>query len=176
MRYLILSDIHGLIDNLPIIKEKLQDCEKLIVLGDLYYADFFHQISPSFNPEYVEEFLKKEKNKIVCVRGNCDSEEVVKNSTFPIHEELVQIADSPKNIFATHGHIYNEKNWDKENTILFFGHYHIPFIQKRNNCIFVNPGSISLPKGEEKPSYAILTDKDITIYDIEGTILDQTEI
>lgn len=176
MRYLIVSDIHGIVENLPVIKEKAEDCDKLIVLGDIYYADYYHRLSPNYNPEYVEGFLKQEKNKIICVRGNCDSGEVVKNSTFPIHEELVQITNSPLEVFATHGHIYNEKNWDKENTILLFGHYHIPFIQKKNNCIFVNPGSISLPKGAEKPSYAILTDQDITIYDIDGMILNQIQI
>lgn len=175
MKYIVISDIHGIVDNLPLIKEKSQDCEKIILLGDLYYADYYHRFSNSYNKEFVEEFLISIKDKLICIRGNCDSEEDVKKSSFPIQEGLFQISKNPL-IFATHGHLYNEKNWEQDQAILLFGHYHIPIIQKRNDCIYVNPGSISLPRGKEKPSYAILTEKEITIYDIENNVLDSIRL
>ena len=116
MKYIVISDIHGIVDNLPLIKEKSQDCEKIILLGDLYYADYYHRFSNSYNKEFVEEFLISIKDKLICIRGNCDSEEDVKKSSFPIQEGLVQISKNPL-IFATHGHLYNEKNCDKEDFV-----------------------------------------------------------
>ena len=175
MKYIVISDIHGIVANLPIIKEKSQDCDKIIILGDLYYANFRNRLSPYYNPKYVKELLKLEKDKIICVNGNCDSEEDIKNSDFPIQEGLIQISQTPL-IYATHGHLYNDKNWYKENSILLFGHYHIPLIQKKDKCIYVNPGSISLPKGKEKASYAILTEKEIFLYDIDNNIIDSVKI
>jgi putative phosphoesterase len=170
MRYLIISDIHGVASNLPIIKEELQNCDKLIVLGDLYYRDYYHRFNPDYNPEYVKYFLESEREKLICMKGNCDSFIPEYQFEFPMFN-LVLITENPFKIYATHGHLYNEKNWNKDHTILLFGHYHIPLIQKKNHIIFINPGSISVPRGNNKPSYAILTAKKVTIYDIDKKII-----
>ena len=50
MKYMIISDIHGMTTNLQIIKDKLDDCDKLIVLGDLYYPEFRNRLSPYYDP------------------------------------------------------------------------------------------------------------------------------
>ena len=154
MKYMIISDILGMTTNLQIIKDKLDDCDKLIVL---------------------EAFLITEKEKLICLKGNCDRIKNITDNAFPM-ENIIKIDNDSYDIYATHGHLYNDRNWHQPNSILLFGHYHIPFITKNNSNIFVNPGSISVPRGKEKPSYAILTEKDITIYDIDGQIIDQMKL
>ena len=175
MKYMIISDIHGMTTNLPVIKDKLDDCDKLIVLGDLYYPEFRNRLSPYYDPEYIKAFLITEKEKLICLKGNCDRIKNITDNAFPM-ENIIKIDNDSYDIYATHGHLYNNRNWHHPNSILLFGHYHIPFITKSNSNIFVNPGSISVPRGKEKPSYAILTEKDITIYDIDGQIIDQMKL
>ena len=55
----------------------------------------------------------------------------------------------------THGHIFNKDNLPpmEEGDILLYGHFHIPFAEKIDEKIFLNPGSISLPKENFENSY-----------------------
>lgn len=176
MRIMFISDIHGIKKNLPLIHEKYNEyhCEKLVVLGDLYYTNWMNKGREDYDPEYVRDFLESFKTRLICVRGNCDSEEDLKYGSFPI-EELTKVLDKPL-LYITHGHLYNETNWNKANSILVFGHYHIPFIEEKDSNIYINPGSISLPKENYKPSFMVWDEKTFTIYDVENHIIAQKEM
>ena len=178
MKILFTSDIHGIKKNLPVIQEKYREfnCEKIVVLGDLYYANWQVQNSDDYDREYVRDFLDIYKDHLVCVRGNCDSEEDTKYGHFTVIDDYIKVQEEPIEIYATHGHLYNENHWDKENSVLVFGHYHIPFIEERGNNLFINPGSISLPKEGYNPSFLIWDEKKFTIYDVEGNVIAQKEI
>lgn len=92
------------------------------------------------------------------VKGNMDGH------YFP---EAQEIHLGNKKVFVTHGHLEGVKRSLKELTeeaqrkhadIVCFGHSHIPFCEKIEGIIYVNPGSISLPKGPEpQKTYARLT-------------------
>ena len=73
-------------------------------------------------------------------------------------------------IYATHGHIYNENNLPpmKEGDILLHGHTHVLKAEKREGYILLNPGSVSIPKEGNVPSYAVLEDGKFIIRDFEG--------
>ena len=176
MRIMFISDIHGIKKNLPLIHEKYNEyqCKKLVVLGDLYYANWMNKGREDYDPEFVRDFLDSFGDKLICVRGNCDSEEDLEYGSFPI-QEITQVMEKPL-VYATHGHIYNETNWNKENSILIFGHYHIPFIEEKDSNIYINPGSISLPKEDYKPSYMIWDENEFVIYDVENQIIAKKEI
>ena len=175
MKIMFISDVHGIEDNLNFIKEKYNElkCEKLIVLGDIYYIGPRNEMKESYNIKKVYDFLNSFKNNIICIKGNCDSEIDETINQFPTIDKLGIISDLNNDIYLTHGHIYNEDNWNYENTILVYGHFHIPFIKEKNNNIFINPGSISLPKNDYKPSYLIYDNNKFTIYDIENNIIDE---
>ncbi len=177
MKIMFISDIHGFKTNLPLVKEKFQEyqCDKLVVLGDLYAINPERQTEPGYDRKYVQEFLDSFQEKMVCVRGNCDSEKVVKESHFPIIPEVGTVQTPKEELYITHGHIYHEGNWEKENTTLIYGHTHIPFIHEKENKTFINPGSISLPLGKEPPSYLLFDGKTFTIYDIFDNILYQKD-
>ena len=173
MKLMIISDIHGIKNNLEFIKEEFikEKCDKLIVLGDLYYIGPRNKMMNDYDISYVEKFLESFKDKLICIQGNCDSEVDLEFSNFPIIKGLSIIKTDTKELFITHGHIFNETNWDRENTILIFGHYHIPFIKEIGNNLFINPGSISIPKDNHKPSYLIFEENKCTIYDIDKEII-----
>ena len=69
---------------------------------------------------------------------------------------------------------YNFENDRKFNRkgILVYGHEHIPYIKKKDNMIYINVGSISLPRNDNNPTYAVYEEKKITIYDINKTVVD----
>ena len=61
-------------------------------------------------------------------------------------------------IFATHGHIYNENNLPPfhKGDILLHGHTHVPVCADRGDYIYMNPGSLSIPKEDSWHGYMIL--------------------
>ena len=73
MKLLVISDIHGIKTNLPLIKKKFKEfsCDSLIVLGDLYY-NYGRTGQDDYDPEYVRNFLDSFSDKLVCMKGNCD--------------------------------------------------------------------------------------------------------
>ena len=178
MKILFVSDIHGITDNLEIIDKKIKELkiDKLVCLGDIYYAGPSYSYKYSINSSKVLEFLTKYKDILICMRGNCDSDVDIKASDFPICEGISLINTDDINIYLTHGNIYNlEKNNKVNNGVLIYGHYHIPYIKKENNVIYICVGSISLPK-ENNPTYALYENKKITIYDIYDNIIDEISL
>lgn len=169
MNLMIISDIHGIKTNLEIIKKKYHEynCEKLIILGDVFY---YWKDNKDYDPEYIKEFLKEFKNQLICLKGNCDSEINFIDSNIKV-KDLECLTIDNKEVYLTHGHIYNETNWTKENTILIFGHYHFPFIIEKGNNTFINPGSISLPRNNSEPSYLIYHHNKFEIFDIYDNII-----
>ena len=175
MKLMFISDIHGISTNLKKIKEKFEElkCDKLVVLGDLYYIGPRNKMIEGYNISEVQEFLESMKDKLLCMRGNCDSEVDLMVTNFPIMNDLSFIMTENHDLYITHGHIYNESNWMKENSILIYGHFHIPFIKKIETNYYINPGSISLPKEGNKLSYLIYDENKVTIYDIHDNIIKQ---
>ena len=49
-------------------------------------------------------------------------------------------------------------------------------IEKENGRIYANPGSISLPKNNSQHSYLIFQDKELILKDIDGNIIQKTNL
>lgn len=175
MRVLVVSDIHGsgvYADKLKKIIKK-ENPEKIVVLGDLYYHGPRNPLTDGYNPMKVTELLNSLKDKLEVVRGNCDAEVDEMISEFSIKENILEKING-KSIFFSHGHIYNIDNFPMEDfDIMFYGHYHTCFIKKYDNKLFVNPGSISLPKENTPHSYAMIEEKDIFIKDVDGNVIEE---
>ena len=177
MKLLFISDIHGIKTNLPKIKERFEEleCDKLVVLGDLFYIGPRNKMIEGYDIEYVKEFLNSFKDKIICVQGNCDSEVDKMVCEFPIVSELGVISTINEDLYITHGHIYNESNWNLTNSTLIYGHLHIPFIKQIETNTYINPGSISLPKNGI-PTYLFYNEEEFIIYDIEDNEVEKKSL
>lgn len=180
MKILFISDIHGIDINLRKIESIIDNekIDKLVVLGDLYYARPLYNKKYEVNSNNVKDILTKYSDKIICLRGNCDSDVDVKVSDFPICNNLSLICIDGLDIYLTHGNEYNleKNNKFNRNGILVYGHEHIPYIKKKGDMLYINVGSISLPRDNNKPTYMIYENKKFTIYDIEGNIFDSIEL
>ncbi len=180
MKIMFLSDVHG---SLYYTEKALEifESEKathLFLLGDIMYHGPRNPLTKDYNPAKVAELLNEVKDKIIAVRGNCDSEVDQMLLQFPIMSDYNIFALENYKIFATHGHIYNKENMPVLNKgdVFIHGHFHLPMAEKIDDVYYLNPGSISLPKENNDNSYAILENNKFEIKNLEGNIIKSIEI
>ena len=176
-KYLIISDIHGSNYYANKINEicKRENPDKIILLGDLYYHGLRNPLPKEYNPMKVAELLNSLKEKILCVKGNCDAEVDEMISEFEFKDNI-ELNINGKKFFFTHGQKYNMENIPKEINVLVYGHFHTGFIKEKDGVICVNSGSISLPKNNTKNSYLIIENNKIVLKDVEGNIISKKDI
>ena len=156
MKYMVISDIHGEINNLNRVLDiyKYENCSKLIILGDLFNYGI------DYNREDIINRLNLMKKNIVAARGNCDNN--ISGILFDI-PYINKINLNNKKIFLTHGHLYNKESLLKlDSDIILIGHSHISNIENINDKLIVNPGSISKSRRGEN-SFAIIDNEFISI-------------
>lgn len=175
MKIFFISDIHGslyyLEKALEIYKE--EGASYIVLLGDALYHGPRNPLPEDYNPQAVATLLNQYKDKIIAVRGNCDSEVDQMLIEYPMMADYSIILHNNRRLFLTHGHIYNENNLPNlsENDVLVHGHTHLPVAKKYNKIYVLNPGSVTLPKENNPNSYAILQDDLFQIKDLEGTVI-----
>lgn len=170
MRILFISDIHGITTNLNVLNKRQFD--KLVVLGDLYSPRFDDQ-----NNDEVRHILEQYQDKIIYLRGNCDSETDIKRLSLPVCDmTLLSIDDI--DIYCHHGHKYSyskSQNFYKKG-ILIYGHEHHPYIKQEDDMTYICVGSISIPRYNSDPSYCWYEDRLFTIYNVDGEELASVKI
>lgn len=180
MKWLIASDIHGsefYCRELLSAFEK-ENADRILLLGDLLYHGPRNDLPKNYNPKTVLALLNEQKNNILCVRGNCDGEVDQMVLEFPIMADYAIIELGSRIIFATHGHIFNEKNIPPlhKGDILLHGHTHVPKCVEHEDYIYMNPGSVSLPKEESHHGYMTLENGKFLWKNFEGKILKEYNI
>ena len=180
MKLMFASDIHGSAYYCGKMLEAYQaeEAGRLILLGDILYHGPRNDLPKEYAPKEVIAMLNLMKNDICAVRGNCEAEVDQMVLDFPVMADYCVILADGKAIYATHGHIYNENNLPplKNGDILIHGHTHVLKAEKREDYTLLNPGSVSIPKEGNPPSYAILEDGLFTIKGFDGTIIKELQL
>ena len=160
MKLMIASDLHGSAYYTGLLMEAMEreQPQRLLLLGDLLYHGPRNDLPRDYAPKKVIEMLNGRKEKLLCVRGNCEAEVDQMVLAFPVMAEYACLSIDGVTIFATHGHHANEDNPPPLNAgdILLCGHTHIPAMRAHENFTYLNPGSISLPKAGSARSYMTL--------------------
>ncbi len=141
MKLLVVSDNHGEKALLEQLKVKYaNEVDALIHCGDSELAE---------DDEAMADWI--------VVRGNCDYDDRY------VEEKVIEL--SAETIFITHGHLYNVKMNELQlfykskevgATAVFFGHTHLLGAEQIEGIIFVNPGSLSYPRGGNEKTYALI--------------------
>ena len=162
MKFLIASDLHG---DLAAVRRLLQvfeneGADRLLLLGDLLYHGPRNDLPAAYDPKGVIAALNGMRDRILAVRGNCDTEVDQMVLTFPILADYAILPlENGGLCYLTHGHRYNEETPPpmSEKDILLHGHTHVA---GKTLCvggqICLNPGSVSMPKGNTPPCYMTL--------------------
>ncbi len=150
MKIMVVSDTHGHIDEALKQYYKLNEIDSVIHLGDSY-KDALR----------IEEAVD---SKVIYVKGNIDGE-------FSENGYKVIPMENHR-ILLTHGHMEKVKAGllqlyykalSLSCDIVFFGHTHMPIIVKKDSVLFINPGSLTKPKGGSLPSFVLVIFKDDTV-------------
>lgn len=150
MKFVIASDIHGSAfwcEKLLALAER-ETPDKLLLLGDILYHGPRNDLPREYAPKRVITMLSQWKDKILCVRGNCEAEVDQMVLPFPCMAEYSEIFADGNRLFLTHGHHYGPDNLpDMEHGAwLISGHTHVKKDEERNGIRCLNPGSVSIPK------------------------------
>lgn len=166
MKIMIASDIHGseYYCRKMLNAFEAENADKLLLLGDILYHGPRNDLPQEYAPKKVIEMLNGIKEKLLCVRGNCDTEVDQMVLDFPILADYCVLYSGSRLIYATHGHIYNESKLPplQKGDILLNGHTHIPACREHDTYLYVNPGSVSIPKENSHHGYVILDDTGFT--------------
>lgn len=192
MRYLVLSDIHGgadeVVQGLSFFEK--HKCDAIILLGDLLNHGPRNIVPQSYNPPKVAEALNNYRQKIISIRGNCDSEVDGMMFKFPCNAPygyvLVSTPSKIQKIFLTHGHLHpladqdeskSQENMDKlglsSGDIVMSGHTHVSGVFKLSNgLVNINPGSTTIPKGGTAAGFGLILEDRIELRTLQDELVD----
>ena len=144
----------------------------MLLLGDVLYHGPRNDLPKDYAPKSVIAMLNAMKDEILCVRGICDTEVDQMVLEFPIMAEYVLLPVDEKLVFAVHGHNFNEKNLPsiKKGDVLLHGHTHVPKCVEHENYIYMNPGSVSIPKEDSWHGYMTMENGVFTWKDLDGAV------
>ncbi len=166
MKIMIGSDIHGSEYYFKKLLERYEEekCDKLFLLGDILYHGPRNDLPKEYNPKGVIEALNKLADKVLSVRGNCESEVDQMVLNFPVMAEYMNVWIDGVEMFLIHGHNIPES---VKRGIVISGHTHIPVWNECEGYIHLNPGSVSIPKENSCHSYMTYEDKTFLWKDVE---------
>ena len=156
-KVLVVSDSHGLTKELEVLRERhLDDVDLMIHCGD-------SQLMPE--DKWISGYLT--------VMGNCDF-----GGEYPL-DTTTEVAG--RKFFITHGHRYSVKTslmnlkykaQEANADIVCFGHSHVLGAEVIDGTLFLNPGSIRLPRERLEKTYMVLDLLDdkikLSVFELSG--------
>ncbi|MBL0387141.1 metallophosphoesterase [Tumebacillus sp. ITR2] len=160
MRVLIISDSHGRTDRIQLVVRQVGRFDLLVHAGD--HAD-----------DVLDDFPRA-----IAVCGNCDDPA---SAATEQEFELLGLK-----VLLAHGHTLNVKTTplpllyraaERQADIAVFGHTHTPTLTEEEGRVFLNPGSLSYPRGYTVCTYCVLdltrteqggVEADFAFYTLDG--------
>ncbi len=162
MKLLIASDIHGSAKYCRMLLDRFvaEKADRMLLLGDILYHGPRNDLPEEYDPKAVIAMLNPLRERLLCVRGNCDTEVDQMVLNFPIMSDYALITAGGRAVYATHGHHGSEQAPPPlcEDDILLCGHTHVPKCTVHEGFVYLNPGSVSIPKESSCHSYMTLED------------------
>ena len=150
MKFMIASDLHGSAFYTRQLLNAFQQekANRLLLLGDILYHGPRNDLPTEYAPKQVIAMLSEAKDKVLCVRGNCDTEVDQMVLPFPCMADFSQIYADGNTFYLTHGHHHSPDNLPPlpEGSIFLSGHTHVKLDELRKGIRCLNSGSVSIPK------------------------------
>lgn len=160
-KVLIMSDSHGLTAEINEIKKRHQ-ITHMIHCGDSELSSEHESL-----------------DDLIIVRGNCDFDNTLKQD--------ISITIEGIRFFITHGHLYDVrasllrlayKGAEENAQVICYGHTHVCHVEKLGDQLFINPGSIRLPRGYPEKTYVIMEWDTpslvaVNFFDVNGKLIEE---
>lgn len=185
MKLMFASDIHGSAFYCRRMLElyKNSGAKRLVLLGDILYHGPRNDLPREYAPKEVIAMLNPLKDELLAVRGNCDTEVDQMVLEFTILADYGLLLVGETRLYATHGHVYNENHLPPltDGDALIHGHTHLLEAKEitaedGRRIKILNPGSVSIPKGGNPATYALLEDGVFTILTLDGDVVRQISL
>ena len=154
MNIIIASDIHGSAYYCKMLLDRIREeaPSQIVLLGDILYHGPRNDLPKDYSPKEVIAMLNPLASKILCVKGNCESDVDGMVLDFPVDTEYAMLYFEKARIYLTHGHKIRS-DIGNMNCILINGHTHVPLCENKEGYLHLNPGSVSIPKEDSAHSY-----------------------
>lgn len=140
MRIVVMSDTHGETNSIDQVRHAVGPIDAVFHCGDSELDTQHESLQGAF-----------------VVGGNCDWDSSYSSEVFAEVDGV--------NIFMTHGHLSQVKSTmlplsyraqEVGADVVLFGHSHVLGTELIDGMLFVNPGSLELPRDRTEKSYAII--------------------
>jgi putative phosphoesterase len=176
MKVGLISDTHGDLVSFKIAVENiLKDVDVVLHAGDILYHGPRNRLTKGYAPNELAKELNNFPVDILFSRGNCDSRVDQMLIDMPILSEYLFVSIEGFKILMYHG---DKKINFKNSDIVVTGHTHIYNVDFFESKLFINPGSLSLPKNNPNGTCGVLdlSSNIINIFDIlSGNVLLETK-
>lgn len=153
------------------------DCDMICLLGDLLNYGPRNGLPTGLDPIGVAHLLNRHSERILAVRGNCDSEVDQMLLHFPIMQDFTLLADNGKKLFLTHGHRHSPESMPSLACHAFvYGHTHLWQLERTASGIVCNTGSITFPKGGNPPTLVLFHCGRLAVHTLEGDLLSELRL
>ena len=180
MKIMIASDIHGSFFYCKKMLEAFntEKADRLLLLGDILYHGPRNDLPEEYAPKKVIPALNEIKDRLLVVRGNCDTEVDQMVLEFPILADYCIIQCGKKTVYATHGHVFGETTPPPmpRGSILLNGHTHVPKCTEYETYTYMNPGSVSIPKENSHHGYMIYENDTFIWKDFDGNVIKEYNV
>ena len=108
MKILIASDLHGSARYCRALLEAVrrEEADRVVLLGDLLYHGPRNPLPEEYDTQATAAMLGELTGRVLCVRGNCDSEVDQMVLPFPILADCAWLAAEGAECYLTHGHLH----------------------------------------------------------------------
>ena len=169
MKIAVISDTHGSLVSWKAVEPFLDGVQLLLHCGDIFYSGPRNAMPDAYAPGSLHEALAALPFPVIAARGNCDSDVDQSVCAFPLSSPFAFTVIDNARILVTHGNHYNAdeefslaEQWKID--LFISGHTHTALLERRDERVFFNPGSLSLPKNF--PGFGIIDRRSVTLYNL----------
>ena len=178
MRIGVISDTHGGLKSWKEITAGVfAEVDLILHAGDVFYHGVRNPLPEQYDTASLVQEINQCKTPLIICKGNCDSDVDQVVVDLPIQSPYVVCQFDGLRILVHHGHLFADEDivrlasrW--QFGLCISGHTHLPRLERRENVVFLNPGSPALPKGDGIPTIALIQTAEEKTGRAEITILD----
>lgn len=177
-RAFVMSDVHG---DAACLETALAAYERekkeagtmdgalpILMMGDLLYHGPRNPVPEHYDPKKCAAMYNEYAQEMIVIRGNCDAEVDQMMLKIPVLSPFMIFPIEGRRMVLTHGHHPFSDYFLEKGNVVLYGHTHVLRAEEEEGIIYLNPGSVSLPKEGNPRTYAMLEGRTFTVKTMDG--------
>lgn len=169
----VMSDTHGSFLAWRAALDLFGSADVVLHAGDVLYHGPRNPLPDGYTPSDLANAIHRYQDPLFIARGNCDADVDQMALDKPL-SPCVSVWWRDKKILMMHGDnfaLFRQMVLDNKVDLAISGHTHVGSVVREKGTIFLNPGSTTLPKGRDPASAAIVCERGLSIFTLDGGLL-----